>query len=98
MSDKSKRCVLLMTFRPSQRTLFMARRNWVPLALKYSFILYVEYIQNYLIFFDKLITFTCMAFFISQFTCIILFRSVPLSIVTHTGINKQRNEMEHEFL
>ena len=22
-----------MTFRPSQRTLFMARRNWVPLAL-----------------------------------------------------------------
>ena len=34
MSDKSKRCVLFMTFRPSQRTLFMARRNWVPLALK----------------------------------------------------------------
>ena len=34
MSDKSKRCVLLMTFRPSQRTLFMARRNWVPLALR----------------------------------------------------------------
>ena len=33
MSDKSKRCVLFMTFRPSQRTLFMARRNWVPLAL-----------------------------------------------------------------
>ena len=31
---KSKRCVLFMTFRPSQRTLFMARRNWVPLALK----------------------------------------------------------------
>ena len=30
---KSKRCVLFMTFRPSQRTLFMARRNWVPLAL-----------------------------------------------------------------
>ena len=34
MSDKSKRCVLFMTFRPSQRTLFMARRNWVPLALR----------------------------------------------------------------
>ena len=33
MSDKSKRCVLFMTFRPSQRTLFMAQRNWVPLAL-----------------------------------------------------------------
>ena len=33
MSDKSKRCVLFVTFRPSQRTLFMARRNWVPLAL-----------------------------------------------------------------
>ena len=32
--NKSKRCVLFMTFRPSQRTLFMARRNWVPLALK----------------------------------------------------------------
>ena len=31
---KSKRCVLFMTFHPSQRTLFMARRNWVPLALK----------------------------------------------------------------
>ena len=31
---KNKRCVLFMTFRPSQRTLFMARRNWVPLALK----------------------------------------------------------------
>ena len=30
---KSKRCVLFMTFRPSQRTLFMARRNWVLLAL-----------------------------------------------------------------
>ena len=30
---KSKRCVLFVTFRPSQRTLFMARRNWVPLAL-----------------------------------------------------------------
>ena len=33
--NKSKRCVLFVTFRPSQRTLFMARRNWVPLALKY---------------------------------------------------------------
>ena len=33
---KSKRCVLFMTFRPSQRTLFMARRNWVLLALSYS--------------------------------------------------------------
>ena len=33
VSDKSKCCVLFMTFRPSQRTLFMARRNWVPLAL-----------------------------------------------------------------
>ena len=33
VSEKSKRCVLFMTFRPSQRTLFMARRNWVPLAL-----------------------------------------------------------------
>ena len=31
--NKSKRCVLSVTFRPSQRTLFMARRNWVPLAL-----------------------------------------------------------------
>ena len=31
---KSKRCVLFMTFRPSQRTLFMARRIWVLLALK----------------------------------------------------------------
>ena len=31
---KRKRCVLFMTFRSSQRTLFMARRNWVPLALK----------------------------------------------------------------
>ena len=30
---KSKRCVLFMTFRPSQRTLFMARRYWVLLAL-----------------------------------------------------------------
>ena len=37
---KSKRCVLFMTFRPSQRTLFMARRNWVPLALKLEFILH----------------------------------------------------------
>ena len=36
MSGKSKRCDLFMTFRPSQRTLFMARRNWVPLALKHS--------------------------------------------------------------
>ena len=34
MSDKRKRCVLFMTFRPSQRTLFMARRNWVHLALR----------------------------------------------------------------
>ena len=33
---KSKRCVLFMTFRPSQRTLFMARRNWVLLALTLS--------------------------------------------------------------
>ena len=32
---KSKHCVLFMTFRPSQRTLFMARRNWVLLALNY---------------------------------------------------------------
>ena len=31
--NKSKLCVLFVTFRPSQRTLFMARRNWVPLAL-----------------------------------------------------------------
>ena len=31
---KSKRCVLFMTFRPSQRTLFMARSNWVLLALR----------------------------------------------------------------
>ena len=31
---KSKRCVLFMTFRPSQPTLFMARRNWVLLALR----------------------------------------------------------------
>ena len=38
MSNKSKRCVLFITFRPSQRTLFMARRNWVPLALITSFI------------------------------------------------------------
>ena len=30
---KGKHCVLFMTFRPSQRTLFMARRNWVLLAL-----------------------------------------------------------------
>ena len=30
---KSKHCVLFMTFRPSQRTLFMGRRNWVLLAL-----------------------------------------------------------------
>ena len=30
--------------------------------------------------------------------CIILFRSVPLSIVTHTGIYKQRNGTEQEFL
>ena len=28
---------------------------------------------------------------------IILFRSVPLSIVTHTGIYKQRNGTEQEF-
>ena len=33
---KSIRCVLFMTFRPSQRTLFMARRNWVLLALRRS--------------------------------------------------------------
>ena len=40
---KSKRCVLFMTFRPSQRTLFMARRNWVPLALKeLTFIFYLN--------------------------------------------------------
>ena len=31
---KSKRCGLFMTFRPSQRTLFMARRNWELLALR----------------------------------------------------------------
>ena len=37
MSDKSKRCVLFMTFRPSQRTLFMARRNLVALALRYVY-------------------------------------------------------------
>ena len=36
--NKSKRCVLFVTFRPSQRTLFMARLNWVPLALKYAVI------------------------------------------------------------
>ena len=29
---------------------------------------------------------------------IFLFRSVPLSIVTHTGIYKQRNGTEQEFL
>ena len=34
---KSKRCVLFMTFRPSQRTLFMARHNWVSLALIHNF-------------------------------------------------------------
>ena len=34
---KSKRCVLFVTFRPSQRTLFMARRNWVPLALSAAY-------------------------------------------------------------
>ena len=39
MSDKSKRCVLFMTFRPSQRTLFMVRRNWVPLALTPTFMI-----------------------------------------------------------
>ena len=35
---KGKRCVLFMTFRPSQRTLFMARRNWVHLALRTQFV------------------------------------------------------------
>ena len=35
---KSKRCVLFMTFRPSRRTLFMARRNWVLLALTWLII------------------------------------------------------------
>ena len=38
---KSKRCVLFMTFRPSQRTLFMARRNWVLLALNVKFLSHV---------------------------------------------------------
>ena len=38
---KSKRCVLFMTFRPSQRTLFMARRNWVPLALRRQLVNYM---------------------------------------------------------
>ena len=37
---KSKRCVLFMTFRPSQPTLFMAGRNWVPLALFYANYIY----------------------------------------------------------
>ena len=35
---KSKRCVLFMTFRPSQRALLMARRNWVTTNLFSSFI------------------------------------------------------------
>ena len=39
---KGKRCVLFMTFRPSQRTLFMARRNWVHLALKETAFKYVD--------------------------------------------------------
>ena len=41
---KSKRCVLFMTFRPSQRTFFMARRNWVPLALRRREIRLCEYL------------------------------------------------------
>ena len=41
---KSKRCVLFMTFRPSQRTLFMARLNWVPLALNCSKLLHSIFI------------------------------------------------------
>ena len=53
---KSKRCVLFMTFRPSQRTLFMARRNWVLLALKcIKMIFYV--------IFDVLLTFKVLIFF-----------------------------------
>ena len=40
----------------------------------------------------------CFSFEIYQYTCIILFRSVPLSIVTHTGIYKQRNGTEQETL
>ena len=43
---KSKHCVLFMTFRPSQRTLFMARRNWVLLALKAYEIVDVTKNQN----------------------------------------------------
>ena len=43
---KSKRCVLFMTFRPSQRTLFMARRNWVPLALSSNLAISVAYSEN----------------------------------------------------
>ena len=38
---KNKRCVLFITFRPSQRTLFMARRNWVPPALKELIIIFL---------------------------------------------------------
>ena len=44
---KSKRCVLFMTFRPSQRTLFMARRNWVPLALNAIFGIDVIYAKRF---------------------------------------------------
>ena len=41
---KSKHCVLFMTFRSSQRTLFMARRNWVLLALRNRSGLVVNYV------------------------------------------------------
>ena len=48
MSDKSKRCVLFMTFRPSQRTLFMAQRNWVPLALSTKFSLILIFVRSFI--------------------------------------------------
>ena len=52
---KSKRCVLFtyMTFRPSQRTLFMARRNWVLLAL-------ISFVVQYVCFLVLYQTFPCI--------------------------------------
>ena len=44
---KSKRCNLFMKFRPSQRTLFMARRNWVLLALSDNFAYF--FIKTYVV-------------------------------------------------
>ena len=71
---KSKRCVLFMTFRPSQHTLFMARRNWVPLALntfsRFSIYFTNVYFLGYYNTFDHMSILSLITICLHDFYCI----------------------------